>query len=114
MEQSSMSLVAPAVIKSTEEDTDAGIQQTATFDVFQPSVFSDQQVADEFDLDTSLFEDLYSSSEFEDTLMDSDTDDRQLVFAHAENDSEWTLVDDLDGEQESLDDAFTNWEGPLL
>ena len=65
-------------------------------------------------LDTSLFEDLYSSSEFEDALMDSDTDDRQLVFAHAENDSEWTLVDDLDGEQEAMDDAFTNWEGPLL
>ncbi|WP_417389050.1 choice-of-anchor Q domain-containing protein [Gimesia sp.] len=115
IEQSSMSLVAPAVIKSTEEeDTNAGIQQTATFDVFQPSVFSDQQVADEIELDASLFEDLYSSSEFEDALMDSDTDDRQLVFAHAENDSEWTLVDDLDGEQESLDDAFTNWEGPLL
>ena len=109
VEQSSMSLVAPAVIKSTEEeDANTGIQQTATFDVFQPTVFSDNQVADEIELDTSLFEDLYSSSEFEDALMDSDTDDRQLVFTHAENDLEWGL------DEESMDDAFTNWEGPLL
>lgn len=115
VEQSSMSLVAPAVIKSTEEeDTNTGIQQTATFDVFQPTVFSDNQVADEIELDTSLFEDLYSSSEFEDALMDSDTDDRQLVFTHAENDLEWGLDDEIIGEQESIDDAFTNWEGPLL
>ena len=115
VEQSSMSLVAPAVIKSTEEeDANTGIQQTATFDVFQPTVFSDNQVADEIELDTSLFEDLYSSSEFEDALMDSDTDDRQLVFTHAENDLEWGLDDEFIGEQESMDDAFTNWEGPLL
>lgn len=115
VEQSSISLAAPAVIKSTEEeDSNAGIQQTATFDVYQPSVFSGNQIADEFELDTSLFEDLYSSSEFEDALMESDTDDRQLVFAHAENDQEWGLDDDFNGEQESMDDAFTNWEGPLL
>ncbi|QDT92883.1 choice-of-anchor Q domain-containing protein [Gimesia algae] len=115
IEQSSMSLVAPAVIKSTEEeDSNAGIQQTVTFDVFQPSVSSDPQVADEFELDTSLFEDLYSSSEFEDTLMDSDTDDRHLVFAHADDEQEWDLADDFNGEQEAMDDAFTNWEGPLL
>ncbi|HCO21923.1 MAG TPA: hypothetical protein DIT97_02180 [Gimesia maris] len=115
VEQSSMSLVAPAVIKSTEEeDANTGIQQRATFDVFQPTVFSDNQVADEIELDTSLFEDLYSSSEFEDALMDSDTDDRQLVFTHAENDLEWGLDDEFIGEQESMDDAFTNWEGPLL
>ena len=46
--------------------------------------------------------------------MDSDTDDRQLVFTHAENDLEWGLDDEFIGEQESMDDAFTNWEGPLL
>ncbi|WP_417382109.1 choice-of-anchor Q domain-containing protein [Gimesia sp.] len=115
VEQSTMNLVAPAVIKSTEEeDSNTGIQQTVTFDAYQPSVLSEQQVSDELELDTSLFEDLYSSSEFEDSLMDSETDDRQLVFAHAENELEWDLEVDLDAEQEAMDDAFTNWEGPLL
>ncbi|MCB1147530.1 MAG: hypothetical protein KDK38_12075, partial [Leptospiraceae bacterium] len=64
------------------------------------------------ELDETIFEDLYSSTAFEDGLNGVDTDDRQLVFAHSGNDLD--LADDFETDQNLMDDAFTNWEGPLL
>ncbi|QDT44366.1 putative outer membrane protein pmp20 precursor [Gimesia alba] len=106
--ESTVGFVAPAAIKSSEEDGVLG--QSSTFNVIQPLVFEQTTVADE--LDETIFEDLYSSTSFEDGLNGSDVDDRQLVFAHA--DDELDLTDDFEADQDLMDDAFTNWEGPLL
>ena len=39
-----------------------------------------------------------------------DIDDRELVFAHSEDEQ----ADDFSENLESMDEAFSNWEGPLL
>ncbi len=112
VDQSTVDFVAPVAIKtSDEDDTLVNIQQVATFDVIQPSVLG-QVSEDGTEFDETIFEDLYSSGEFEEVLSDSDADDRQLVLAHAAD--ELDLVDEFDSQLESMDEAFTNWEGPLL
>lgn len=111
VEESTVGFVAPAALKSAEDDMVLDLtQHSSTFDVIQPLGFEQETVAEE--LDETLFEDLYSSTGFEDGLNGSDADDRQLVFAHSEG--ELDLTDDFDADQELMDDAFTNWEGPLL
>jgi predicted outer membrane repeat protein len=107
VEESTVGFVAPAAIKSSEEDGGV-LGQTSTFDVIQPLVIEQPAVAGESDLDVTIFEDLYSSKSFEDNLSDADVDDRQLVFAHA--DDELDLTVDFEADQELMDDAFTNWE----
>jgi len=115
VDQSTVDFVAPAAIKVDEEDSPLeSIRQVATFDAIQPSVFEQATIDDELELDETIFEDLYSSMEFEDGLTGSDSDDRQLVLAHSENDLDLDLADDFDANQELMDEAFTNWEGPLL
>ncbi|MFK7778592.1 MAG: Calx-beta domain-containing protein, partial [Gimesia sp.] len=108
--QSTVGLVAPAAIKNTEEDDSlVSIRRVSTFDAIQPTLIDQVTPFDRSDLDESVFDDLYST-EFEDSLTGSDTEDRQLVFAHSEND----LSDDFSDQLESMDEAFSNWEGPLL
>lgn len=110
--ESTVSLAAPAVITpSKEENTENGISQTVTFDAIQPSLYDQDLVADRKILDGSLLEDLYSA-DYEDGLFDLETDDRELVFARA--DDELDLGADYQLDQETMDDAFSNWEGPLL
>ena len=110
VEQSTVDVVAPAAIKKTEEDSSlVTIRQSATFDAIQPSLIEQGTPFEPVDVDESLFEDLYSS-EFENSLIESDSDDRQLVFAHSDDELADVFSDDL----ESMDDAFSNWEGPLL
>tara|TARA_R110002111_G_scaffold247140_1_gene309996 strand:+ start:270 stop:17531 length:17262 start_codon:yes stop_codon:yes gene_type:complete len=112
VDQSTVDFVAPAAIKTSDEDDSlVDIRQVATFDVIQPSVLG-QITEDGSEFDETIFEDLYSSGEFEEGLSGSDADDRQLVFAHAAD--ELDLADDFDSQLESMDEAFTNWEGPLL
>tara|TARA_R110002095_G_scaffold152237_4_gene132172 strand:- start:156276 stop:173423 length:17148 start_codon:yes stop_codon:yes gene_type:complete len=110
VEASTVGFVAPAAIKTSEEES--VLAQRSIFDAIQPSVFEHSTVADELELDETIFEDLYSSTTFEDDLNGSDVDDRQLVFAHSDNELELTA--DFETDQELMDDAFTNWEGPLL
>lgn len=115
VDESTIGFVAPAAIKISEEDSPLNsIQQVRTFDVIQPPIFGQSVAADKFELDGSAFEDLYSSTDFEDGLTGAESDDRELVFAHSANDPEFDLDDDFDANLESMDDAFTNWEGPLL
>ncbi|QDU07870.1 choice-of-anchor Q domain-containing protein [Gimesia aquarii] len=115
VEESTVGFVAPAAIKTTEEDHSLNsVQQLMTFDVIQPPLFELSIAKDGIEIDGSAFEDLYSESDFDDSLTGAEPDDRQLVFAHSANDSEFDLTDDFDDDLESMDDAFTNWEGPLL
>lgn len=115
VDESTIGFVAPAAIKTSEEDSPLNsIQQVRTFDVIQPPIFGQSVAADKFELDGSAFEDLYSSTDFEDGLTGAESDVRELVFAHSANDPEFDLDDDFDADLESMDDAFTNWEGPLL
>jgi hypothetical protein len=108
--ESTVSLAAPAIItRSKEENADDSLSQTSTFDVIQPSLYEQDLLSDELALDGSLVEDLYSE-DFEDGYLDVESDDRELVFAHSDED----LGDDYQLDQEAMDDAFTNWEGPLL
>ncbi|QDU51944.1 choice-of-anchor Q domain-containing protein [Gimesia panareensis] len=110
--ESTVSMAAPAVITpSKEENTEDGISQTVSFDAIQPSLYDQDLVADRKILDGSLLEDLYSA-DYEDGLFDLETDDRELVFAHA--DDELDLGADYQLDQETMDDAFSNWEGPLF
>ncbi|QDT96166.1 choice-of-anchor Q domain-containing protein [Gimesia aquarii] len=115
VEESTIGFVAPAAIKTTEEEHSLNsVQQLMTFDVIQPPLFEQNIAKDGVELDGSAFEDLYSESDFDEGLTGMESDDRQLVFAHSANDSEFDLTDNFDDELESMDDAFTNWEGPLL
>lgn len=110
--ESTVGFVAPAAIKAKEEEADLSeIQTSSTFHVIQPLDFG-QEVADEMELDETVFEDLYSSREFGEGEVGSDADELDLVFAHA--DDEFDLAGDLETDQGLMDDAFSNWEGPLL
>ena len=110
VDQSTVGFVAPAAIKNTEEDSSLDqLRQVASFDAIQPSLFDQGTPFERSEVDETIFEDLYST-EFENSLTGSGSDDRELVFAHSENEQ----ADDFSENLESMDEAFSNWEGPLL
>ena len=110
--ESTVSLAAPAVITPVKEESteESGLTQSVSYDAIQPSLYEDDLLVDRKSLDGSLVEDLYDSEYFESEFQD--IDDRELVFAHADDDLD--LVADSQLDEEMMDDAFTNWEGPLL
>lgn len=110
VDQSTVGFVAPAAIKNTEEDSSLDqLREVGTFDAIQPSFVDQGTPFERSEVDESIFEDLYST-EFENSLTGSDIDDRELVFAHSEDEQ----ADDFSENLESMDEAFSNWEGPLL
>ncbi len=114
VEKSTVEIATPIVVKKTEEDPTLDSVSSMAFDVIQPTLLLPSVSIENDEFDESVFEDLYSSTEFEDGLLGSESDDRQLVFAHSADELDLDLSNDFDADQESLDDAFTDWQGPLL
>ena len=110
--ESTVSLAAPVVIAPVKEESteESGLSQTVSYDAIQPSLYDQDLLVDRKSLDGSLVDDLYDSEYFENEFQD--IDDRELVFAHADDDLD--LVGDAQLDADMMDDAFTNWEGPLL
>ncbi|KAA0139974.1 hypothetical protein FYZ48_08595 [Gimesia chilikensis] len=110
--ESTVSLAVPVVVVPVKEESteESGLSQTVSYDAIQPSLYDQDLLVDRKTLDGSLVEDLYESEYFENEFQD--IEDRELVFAHADDDLD--LVGDAQLDENMMDDAFTNWEGPLL